>query len=111
MDVRVAINEAFGRKSKNDARSARPASTVPALPKETILVHPSEALQLLILNNPSDGDAALVKKARNMYAGALKDMQWANRKGLDKAWSALLATGLARSINGKVSLLPVQDRA
>ena len=111
MDVRVAINEAFGRKSRNDTRSARPASTVPALPKETIVVHPKEALQLLILNNPTEGNAALVKKARNMYAGALKDMQWANRKGLDAAWSALLAAGLARSTDGKAALLPVQDRA
>ena len=75
------------------------------------MVHPKEALQLLILNNPSEADAALVKKARNMYAGVLKDMQWANRKGLDSAWSALLAAGLAKSTGGKVSLLPAQDRA
>ena len=35
------------------------------------MVHPDEALQLLISNNTSEGDAALVKKARNMYGYAV----------------------------------------
>lgn len=61
-----------------------------------------------ILWQNNDGPRPLVKKARNVYEGALKDIPLANRQGLDHAWSALLGAGRAKSTDGKVSLLPVE---
>jgi len=95
LDIRIALNEGFLRKSRTQSMCAMPPSAIPSLPTSELAVTPCELLQHLILKHGNMTDAELVNLARNAYAGALKQKKWANRYGVRAAWVSLCDAGLA----------------
>lgn len=94
LDVRVAINEGYCRKSKAAAYQDSAPSRVPSRLAEPLEFTMGECVQSIILRNPSLSRRSIIGKVRSIYGGALKGA-WANSAGVKAAWSKLVAAGLA----------------